>query len=243
MRKQAFWDHYFKITELSEFGNQDVAEKLEKYNTEKDLLKRHYILANIPEKFFHFEFQIIKDKWLTLEDNKDSVIKIEKYIESIEAAAEKGIGIYLHGPHGVAKTTIATIILKNAIQLNYRCFFAKSTEIVEFARSGWKNEDRKVFFDYVVNTVDFFVIDDVARLAEVTDAEKIHIDKIFTKRDDMNLVTIMTANREIEASKSMFGEALFSNFKERMIPIKLLGSDYRNMIGDSLLEKLDGPEN
>jgi DNA replication protein DnaC len=242
MRKQLFWDHYFKISELSEFGNEGVPEKLEKYNTEKDMLKRHYSLANIPEKYFSFEFETIKTK-LKETDNAESIAKIEKYFGSLDKAAKKGIGLYLCGEHGVAKTTIATIILKKAIAEDFRCFFAKSTEIVEFARSGWKNEDRKVFFDYIVNTVDFFVIDDVARLSEVTDAEKIHTDKIFTKRDDLNLVTIMTANHIMDKNKSLFGEGLFSNFKERMIPVELFGDDYRNTIGDSLLDKLDGSKN
>jgi len=238
MRKQLFWDHYFKMGELSEFGNEDAKERLAALNTEADMLKRHYTLANIPEKYFKFEFDIIKNKWLYDNANKEPVSKIETYLNSLEQAAEKGVGLYLHGPHGVAKTTIATIILKKAISLKYRCFFAKSTEIVEFARSGWKNEERKIFFDYVTSAVDFFVIDDVARLIDATDVERIHIDKIFTKRDDSNLVTIMTANIAIEENKEVFGEALYSNFKERLIPIKFSGTDYRKTIGESLFESL-----
>jgi DNA replication protein DnaC len=239
-RNQLFWDHYFKISELSEFGNEGVSDKLKEYNSDKDLIKRCYVLANIPEKYFDFEFEQIVPKLMQSEDNHEQIEKLERYLDSLDKAAEKGIGLYLSGEHGVAKTTIATIVLKKAIQLNYRCFFAKSTEIVEFARSGWKNEERKMFIDYVTNTVDFLVIDDIARLVDVTSSEKIHIDKIFTKRDDMNLVTIMTANHEISENKKVFGEALSSNFTERLIPIHLVGKDYRNTIGSSLLEELNG---
>lgn len=238
-RKELLLEFYFKISELSEAGNEGVTERLNKYPSVDQLLQRLYVLGNIPEKYFDFEFSQIKKKLSTFEDNAPAIQNIEKYLGSLDKAASKGIGLYLSGEHGVAKTTIATIVLKTAFKQNYTCFFAKSTEIVEFARSGWKNEERKIFFDYVVNTVDFFVIDDIARLADVNDQERMHIDKIFTKRDDMNLVTIMTANHEIDKNRQIFGEALFSNFKERMIPVQLIGQDYRNTIGNSLLDKLE----
>jgi len=196
--------------------------------------------------------EFIKDNINGFKCNPDKfefVNKIEKYINSLENAAQKGIGLYLNGPHGVAKTTISVIILKLAIKKYFRCFFWKSSEIIEFIKSGWKNEYRTVFFDYIINTVDFLVIDDVARLfnteknekSSLDDAmEKSYIDKIFTKRDDKNLATIITTNNVLNENKDRFGEALYSNFKEKLIEINITGKDFRHIIGNQLESELNG---
>lgn len=239
----SFWQHYHKIIDLSTEGNEEILDRAKKYGKD-EIEKRFYVLANVPEKYFDFEFDKIKKKITQLEKNENEIKKIEKYISSLGNAAQKGIGLCLSGPHGVAKTTIAIIILKKSIALNYRCFFWKSSEVVDFIRSGWKNESRRIFFDYIINNVDFLVIDDIARLFEnsgsqTEKAERLYIDQIFTKRDDKNLSTIITSIRDLEQNKDIFGEALFSNFKERLIEIKLVGSDYRETIGENLINALD----
>jgi DNA replication protein DnaC len=238
-QKHAFWSHFHHMLDISEFGNEKILERLDSYSSIDDFFEKNYLLSNIPEKFFEFEFEQLRTKIDTIEANQEELKKIEKYIQSIEKAAQSGIGLYISGSHGVGKTALAIIILKIAIQNYYSSFFCRSTEIIEFARSGWKNEDKKAYWTYVVNNSTFFVIDDVGRLfSQVSEAERIHIDEIFTKRDDANLCTIITANHNLEVNKDLFGEALYSNFKERLIEVKIVGDDYRNVIGESLLEKL-----
>jgi DNA replication protein DnaC len=236
--KSVFWAHYHDIFQMCQNGNESIHERVQNYLEEKDLLLRHYSLANIPEKYFPFEIDRLKMKWATIEANSVAIANIERYLNSLDQALKLGIGLYIYGPHGVAKTTLSTIILKKAIQHYYRGFFYKSAEIVEFARAGWKNEDKAAFYEYLNSNIDFLVIDDLARLLDANSGEKLYIDKIFAKRDDMNLPTIITSNKTVEEIKTHFGEALYSNFKERLIPINLIGDDYRDTIGDTLLEKL-----
>lgn len=234
-----FWNHYHRMIELCYEGNEEILDRIKKYD-KNEFIKRHYVMANIPEKYFKFKYSIIKNYLLGQDHNKKEIEKLDKYLNSLDKAAKKGIGLYLSGSHGTAKTTIATIILRRAIKKRFKCFFWKSAEIVEFIRSGWKNEYRRIFFDYVINNVDFLVIDDVARLfgIEKTNAEQLYIDQIFTKRDDKNLATIITANHSLDKNKKHFGEALYSNFKERLIEILLVGEDFRNKIGKNLLNEL-----
>lgn len=251
--KYSFWQHYHKVVELSMDGNQELLERLNSYDVSVDK-ERYYTLANIPEKYFYFDFAPIEKVAKQTFANEEPISIVKKYLESLDNAAAKGIGLYIHGTHGVAKTTISAIILKKAIELYYRCFFWKSTEIAEFVKTGWKNENRRVFFDYIVNTVDFLVIDDVSRLMQKkrtsTDEEELDdhtvfkpeermlIDRIFTKRDDMNRVTILTSNTEYKDITKLFDDALSSNFKERLIDIHLQGEDFRNSIGAKLIEQL-----
>lgn len=237
--KHAFWSHFHHMLDITQFGNEKILERLDNYSSVNDFFEKNYLLSNIPEKFFKFEFEQLRTKIETIESNQDELKKIEKYIESIEKAAEKGIGLYISGSHGVGKTALAIVILKTAIRHYHPSFFSRSTEIIEFARSGWKSEDKKAYWTYVVNNSNFFVIDDVGRLfSQVNEAERVHIDEIFTKRDDANLCTIITANHNLEANRDLFGDALYSNFKERLIEVKLIGDDYRNVIGETLMGKL-----
>jgi len=237
-KKRDFWNHYFRFRDLTQFGNEQLFQKLEDVDSVRNWLGTNYILANIPPKYFKFEFDKIKKRILTVEKNYESIEKLESYLKNIANAFEKGIGLYLSGPHGVAKTTISIIILKEAIKKNYKCFFCKSSEIINFARSGWKNEERKIYWDYIVDNVDFLVVDDIVRLFDVSEKERVHIDEIFTKRDDANKVTIITANHELRDNKDVFGEALYSNFKERLIEIDLVGDDYRDLLGEQLMDGL-----
>jgi len=237
--KQEFWSHFHHMLDISRFGNEKILERLEQYSSVKNFFEKNYLLANIPEKYFKFEFEIIRDKIETIESNVEQIKKVEKFINSIEKAEKEGIGLYIAGSHGVGKTAIAIIILKTAILHYFSAFFSRSTEVVDFVRSGWKNEEKKAYWTYVVNNCKFFVIDDIGRLfSQISDSERANIDEIFTKRDDANLCTIITANHSLETNKDLLGEALYSNFKERLIEIKLLGEDYRNIIGESLINKL-----
>jgi len=237
--KQEFWSHFHYMLDLSKFGNEKILERLEDYSSVDDFLEKNFLLANIPEKYFDFEFSKIRDKIETIETNVEQIKMYEKYFGSIEKAAREGIGLYISGSHGVGKTALAIIILKKVLENYYSAFFSKSSEVVEFVRSGWKNDDKKAYWTYVVNNCQFFVIDDIGRLfSQINDAERANIDDIFTKRDDSNLCTIITANHSLENNRDMLGEALYSNFRERLIEIKLIGEDYRNIIGGTLLDKL-----
>lgn len=237
--KHEFWSHFHRMIDISRFGNEKIVERLNHYSSVDNFFEKNFLLANIPEKYFKFQFSTIRDKIETIESNFDQMKKIEKYITSIEKAAKEGIGLYISGSHGIGKTAIAIIILKIAIEHYYPSFFSRSTEIIDFVRSGWKSEEKKAYFSYVVNNSIFFVIDDIGRLfSQINDSERANIDEIFTKRDDANLCTIITSNHPLELNRDLLGEALYSNFKERLIEVKLLGEDYRNIIGESLLEKL-----
>jgi len=237
--KHLFWSHFHHMLDMTKFGNEKILERLDCYSSVDNFFEKNFLLSNIPEKYFSFEFSTIRDKLESIEANIEQIKKIEKYIGSIQKAAKEGIGLYISGSHGVGKTALAIIILKIAIQNYYTGFFSRSIDVIEFVRSGWKSEDKKAYWSYVVNNNMFFVIDDVGRLFnQVSDSERANIDEIFTKRDDSSLCTIITANHSLETNKDLLGDALYSSFKERLIEIKLLGEDYRNIIGESLLDKL-----
>jgi DNA replication protein DnaC len=237
--KQKFWAHFHHMLDISNSGNEKILDRLSSYSSVTHFFEKNYVLSNIPEKYFDFELEQLRSRLETSEINIEQLDKAKKYLDNINKAIEKGIGLYIYGPHGVGKTALAVIALKTAIKQYRTGFFSRSSDIVEFARSGWRNEDKKNFWTYVVNNNDFFVIDDIGRLFNgINESERNHIDEIFMKRDDSNLCTIITSNHSLENNKDIYGEALYSSFKERLIEIKFLGEDYRSVINESLLDRL-----
>lgn len=236
-KKKRFWDNYFRLYSLSMLGNEKIMARVDSYSSIDNFYEKNYVLANMPEKYLDFEVDTIEGQLCKTKENISEIEKVKSYLDSIDVAFEKGIGLYLSGSHGVGKSSIAVIILKKALRKYYSCFFCRSTEIVDFAMSGWRNDDKKTFWDYVTNC-DFMVVDDIARAFDVSKYERIHIDSIFTKRDSAGLPTIVTANHSVDDNREIFGEALYSNFKERLIQLNILGEDYRGVIGKTLLDEL-----
>lgn len=239
-KKYKFWSHFHTMLDISKTGNEKISERLSFFSSVDDFTEKNYLLANIPEKYFDLDFSPIKDKLLKSNNTIEEIEKFEKYYNAIDKAAEKGIGLYIYGSHGVGKTSLAIILLKIAIQKYYSAFFSTSNEALEFMRAGWKNEDKKFFWTYVINNCKFFVIDDIGRLfSQFNEGEKTNINDSFIKRDNSNLCTIMTANHSLDQNRDLLGEALYSNFKERLIEIKFVGEDYRNIISKQLLDELN----
>lgn len=240
-RKKTFWEHYYQLFSLIENGNPALYSRIEKLPSIEydDFIKKNFALANIPSKYDRFnELDEIKLQIIKREQNKPNFVKIEQYLENIDKAISDGIGLYISGDHGLGKTTLAVIVLKKAIKSFYKGFFCKSTEVVEFNRAGWKDFDKKEYFDYLIANTNLMVIDDIARIFNISDTERIDIDKIFTKRDDLNLATIITANHKLDDNRELFGDALYSNFKERLIEVSFLGDDYRDKINNNLLDRI-----
>ena len=63
-KKKEFLDHYYSMFTMLDSA---ILEKVKKYDPKEDFFKRNYILSNIPEKYFEFEFEKIKAKILTTE--------------------------------------------------------------------------------------------------------------------------------------------------------------------------------
>ena len=85
-RKYNFWTHYHTVIELCFEGNQELLSKINSFDIKAEN-ERLYTMANIPEKYFKFTIEKIKDGVLKNDANKEPVGNVEKYISSISSAA------------------------------------------------------------------------------------------------------------------------------------------------------------
>ncbi len=89
------------------------------------VFKNHtsYIGAGIPKKYWDFELSFLLEKFV--KENDISINIIKNYCVKIEKMLAEGVGLYLQGVSGVAKTALSFYIMKKALNKNIPCYSLK----------------------------------------------------------------------------------------------------------------------
>lgn len=201
-------------------------------------LKRHFLLANIPLSFYDYTVDDVYDKWSMEVANDEAIENYKLYIENLENTREKGLGLFLTGSHGLAKTTAAVVVLKTAIINKFTAYFISMGDLVEFVTSGWKDYNLKIKYQYIISNVDFLVVDDVGRNYYLQKSQSTqYLDKLFVTRCNQKKSTILTCNHAMEANE-IFSDALLTLLKANLVEINLFGDDIREEKSKSLVDQL-----
>ena len=224
-RLSNFMEHYMNMCEFA----LDIPKLNEQLKKTQKFEERNLILANIPRKYWKFTIEQIAGDFNSVKNKKniEDLSIIKGYKEKLDKMKEEGIGLYIQGESGTSKTTLAIIILKQALIQKFRVFFCTSSELIDFVTQGWHNEMFKIRWQYIVDNVDFLVIDNIANECSIDSKEKQFLDKLFTNRSNLNLPTILTSNVKIDDAKNKFGKSLCSLFKESLVTVTLIGKDIR----------------
>jgi DNA replication protein DnaC len=184
--------------------------------------------ANIPPQF--------RDFTLTKIDQPESqkvVKKIQKYIEKLSTYRKKGIGLYLYGNTGTAKSALGCIILMNALKRRYTCYFTDVEEYLDLSVNKKDDEEAQEVVRRLSNA-DFLVIDDLGReYRDVKGFVESQVDELIRYRIKNLLPTIITTNKtreELAVNKFR----LLSVLNEHFLIIPFTTKDYRKKIGANL---------
>jgi len=184
----------------------------------------HIIAAGIPIKYRKFTFKKISSP--TLEKVK---MQLKNYLKDIESNFEEGLGLYLYGSTGTAKTALASVVLIEAIKKGYRGKFTTLEECTpQFVREELDD----------ILTVPFLVIDDVGKEMKTQASRKLLgmvLDTLIRKRSNNLLPTIATSNLnypDIDIAFGDFGAGVVSLLHEHMTKILCRGVDYRKEVID-----------
>jgi len=177
------------------------------------------VVSNIP---VHYRFLTYKD--LTVKKLKPIILQIQNYIFNIEDNRKKGLGLYLWGTSGTAKTTLGCIVLMEALKRGMTCNFITLDYYMELVSGKLDNSQERLD---IAATVDFLLIDDLGR--EFHDSKRYvdsHLDELVRGRGCDNLPTIITTNlSEDELAAKDF--RLRSTFYEHFLPIEFKFDDFR----------------
>jgi len=185
------------------------------------------INSNIPAKYQNFQLSDIGEP-----NSQKMVKKITSFIKSIKDYRRQGIGLYLFGNPGTAKSVLGCIVLNAALRRRYRCYFTNVTHYLSLVTDR-NNPESKQSVKHI-SSVDFLLIDDIGR--EFRDSKgfiESHLDELIRFRTDNLLPTIITTNK----SQNDLAESnvrLLSILQEHFIAVSFPTRDYRKKLGAAL---------
>lgn len=133
-------------------------------------------------------------------------------------------GLFLHGPVGCGKTTLAVAVLNTLHQRGVRVRFWRVPELLLKLQPGAEDQDQ--LLDKVA-TVPVLVLDDVGANAG-TDFSRRMLQTIFDARQDKGHRTIWTSNLDLdELGKFLGDDRLPSRIAGAAKLVEMTGPDYR----------------
>lgn len=182
--------------------------------------------ANVPIKYRMFTLEDIKAP-----ESAPVVSKIKRYVRQLPDHKTKGLGVYLWGNTGNAKTALASIVLMAALEQGYTAYFTDLMKCMDSITEGWNDEDVKADFIKRILNSEFLVIDDVGReYKSKSGFTEAHFDMIFRERANNLLPTILTSNLAPSDIATDYGKRLLSIFYEHVLLIETNQADYRRKV-------------
>lgn len=185
--------------------------------------KEQKILLNLDRaglKDFNLDFSDYKGK-----DANNNLVLLKKYCSNITTTFRKEKNIYLYGPNGTQKTTIAKIVLKKCIEQGIQGKFILMSELVDILTDVFSDSPTREKELLNLYTIELLIIDDSFDKKKVTlyksGYQLSFVDRFIRTRIEVNkLNTIFTSNVPIkDISKNGFTEDV-QNLLYRTIEVK-----------------------
>ena len=157
--------------------------------------------------------------------------EIERYIEGIHNHVRQGIGLYLWGPYGSGKSSLAYLIGKHAMEAFRLVYVAwiRCRDVPKAAIEGRMFDDEWTWHEYITRC-HFLVIDDFDLRGR--SAADDYVEDLIRIRCEERRSTVITSN--LIPSK-IPSPAICSLLMDRLYPIEIDGKDWRR---DNRIESL-----
>lgn len=186
------------------------------------------VRSNIPVKYRKAKLSDLNSK-----DIAKPKEYLSAYIAKLRDNRKKGVGLYLWGSSGTAKTYSGCAVLINALAHGYSAYFTTLDNCID---SLVRNRDRAQQFASILQSVSYLMLDDIGYAYRPAKDEIAYVDsvldRIVRQRSSDLLPMIVTSHKSLvdleEANSS--GSRIASIVKEHMRRIQFSGPDFRNKI-------------
>lgn len=187
------------------------------------LTRLHLEASDLPRKYWEASLDRIPKTPATLK----YLPTIERYIKKMPSLIPKGKGLLLHGPNRKGKTSIAAILLKEAIRCRFDAHFIRGADLIDATFKHRMIDDDTSVID-VIRDVDLLIIDDVGKsiIESRTGSLEAVFDNTLRARESELKATIITTNLSQKDQVEVFKPSMLELMKECMFPILVDGHSF-----------------
>lgn len=171
---------------------------------------------------------------LSLEDldlNEKILAYVQGYIDNIDNSFKYNKGLFLYGSNGTGKTSIASIIIKEAYKHRYTAKRMTWVDYMTLYTRAWgcNNFELKMHTEDVIKDIkdrEFLVLEEIGKEQDNKLAMTL-LEDLLRHREDKGFPTIICTNLAPKSVVERYGASIESLIKGNMTPIKLVGKDNR----------------
>jgi len=195
-----------------------------------------FLNAGINDRYWNFGYKDLEKKFV--KDNTLALRYINAYREKLDKMIEKGVGIYIQGKPGLAKSAIAYLILKEAIAKNYTCYSIRMSKLTNLTCESVNDTEKKDMLDWLINDIDLLLIEEIDKDYKIADTNKWagkNINEFFGDLYNSRHSLIVTSNIPRNELKGIQADNVIDRLAE-LIEVSFVGVSYRKF--ESYLKKM-----
>ena len=185
------------------------------------------VMANVPIKHWDFSLRNLLKKFI--DDNNTALALLKGYAEQADKMVKEGVGIYLQGSYGLAKTALASYICREFIKADKSVYFIRMSHLTKLLFESLKDEMLLQKLNWIRKEVQLLVIDEIEKDYKIDNVHSfsgVQISDIFDDFYETKKCLVVTAN----VPKLELGKVHSKNVVDRiqeLVDIPLVGESYR----------------
>jgi hypothetical protein len=197
------------------------------------------IQSNIPKKYWDFDLRNLTKDYSKSNELPLKIIK--GYTDKIKDMINKGVGLYIQGAHGLAKTALSYYILKEGIKQEIVCYSISMSQLTKLLYDI-RLEENKNRIDWIKNDVELLVIEEIEKDYNVDQSTTFLgslVNDFFRSLYDNKKALIINSNLTKKALRdSKIHAANVIDRFEELVDVILIGNSFRKQ--DENLKQIIG---
>jgi len=185
--------------------------------------------AGIPKRYWEFDLKKDLTKKFK-EENEKSVKILTRYGEDVKLMIQQGVGLYIEGAKGIAKSASAYWILKEALKHDIICYATRMSTISDLLRGTIDNKDSEDIISWMEEKVELLMIDEIEKDNKASDLKSMTgtwVNEFFSNLYNRNVSLLIVSNVSSKLLEGSQAQNIVDRFKE-LIQVVMIGDSYRS---------------